>query len=297
MFLFLLGVALANSDCFAFQAQRKIIYGDSISYRHMCRYESGFFFRHELLLDYEYYWRVEPSIELFCDVDYDVFRFMAENKKKYGFVLSLYEYVETIPTLWDSVKNFTKEHPEYIHKNNAMGFLSDDGGDTYNHCHYWSNFEIGSLDFWRDKPYMDFFEKLDTDGGFFYERWGDAPVHSIAASLLLDKSEIHFFEDIAYGTLHKCDPYDFRELTHITAATTTYLLRIVLPLISNERSLSATVTLRKTLTGRVCYINCTYHTNFTRYLEANRSLGYSCLSRHFEINNLEKPEGYETQMD
>ena len=26
-------------------AQRKIIYGDSVSYRHMCRFESGFFFR------------------------------------------------------------------------------------------------------------------------------------------------------------------------------------------------------------------------------------------------------------
>lgn len=195
--VFLGSVALADLDCFALQAQRKIIYGDSTTYRHMCRYESGFFFRHELLLDYEYYWRVEPSVELFCDVNYDVFRFMAENDKKYGFVLSLYEYVETIPTLWDSVKNFTKEHPEYIHKNNAMGFLSDDNGDTYNHCHYWSNFEVGNLDFWRSKEYMDFFEKLDKDGGFFYERWGDAPVHSIAASLLLDKSQIHFFEDIA----------------------------------------------------------------------------------------------------
>jgi len=32
----------------------------------------------------------------------------------------------------------------------------------------------------------------------FYERWGDAPVHSIAAGLLLKKEEIHFFNDIAY---------------------------------------------------------------------------------------------------
>jgi alpha 1,2-mannosyltransferase len=147
----------------------------------MCRYESGFFFRHELLLDYEFYWRVEPSIDLFCDIDYDVFRYMADNDKKYGFVLSLYEYVETIPTLWDSVKAYMKEHPEHIHPDNAMGFLSDDGGKTY-------------------KAYMDFFEKLDRDGGFFYERWGDAPVHSIAASLLLDKKQIHFFEDIAYDS-------------------------------------------------------------------------------------------------
>jgi len=117
-------------------AARKIIYGDSISYRHMCRYESGFFFRHPLMLDYEWYWRVEPSIELFCDIEYDTFKFMADNKKKYSFTLSLYEYVETIPTLWESTKKWMKNHPEHIVEGNSMGFLSDDGGDTYNHCHF-----------------------------------------------------------------------------------------------------------------------------------------------------------------
>jgi alpha 1,2-mannosyltransferase len=116
--------------------EKKIIYGDSVSYRHMCRYESGFFFRHPLMLDYEWYWRVEPSIELFCDIEYDTFKFMADNGKKYSFVLSLYEYVETIPTLWDTVKNFTKQNPQYVAKDNSMKFLSDDGGETYNHCHF-----------------------------------------------------------------------------------------------------------------------------------------------------------------
>ncbi len=117
-------------------AQRKIIYGDSISYRHMCRFESGFFFRQELMMNYDYYWRVEPSVELYCDIHYDPFRAMHENKKKYSFVLSLYEYVDTIPTLWDSVKKFMKNHPEHIVEGNSMGFLSDDGGETYNHCHF-----------------------------------------------------------------------------------------------------------------------------------------------------------------
>ena len=60
---------------------------------------------------------------------------METNKKKYSFVLSLYEYVETIPTLWDSTKKFMKAHPEHISEDNSMGFLSDDGGDSYNHCH------------------------------------------------------------------------------------------------------------------------------------------------------------------
>lgn len=116
-------------------AAAKVIYGDSISYRHMCRFESGFFFRQPLMNNYEFYWRVEPSIELYCDINYDVFKFMKDNNKMYSFVLSLYEYVETIPTLWDSTKKFIKAHPEHIAEDNSMGFLSDDGGETYNHCH------------------------------------------------------------------------------------------------------------------------------------------------------------------
>lgn len=115
---------------------RKIIYGDSVSYRHMCRFESGFFFRQPLMMNYDYYWRVEPSIELFCDIHYDPFRYMHENNKKYSFVLSLYEYIETIPTLWDSTKKFMTNHPEHIAEGNSMQFLSDDGGETYNKCHF-----------------------------------------------------------------------------------------------------------------------------------------------------------------
>jgi alpha 1,2-mannosyltransferase len=116
--------------------ERKIIYGDSESYRHMCRYESGFFFRHPLMLNYEYYWRVEPSIELYCDIAFDPFRYMKENNKKYSFVISLYEYYETIPTLWSSVTKFMNSNPQHITEDNLMGFLSDDGGKTYNKCHF-----------------------------------------------------------------------------------------------------------------------------------------------------------------
>ncbi len=116
--------------------ERKIIYGDSESYRYMCRYESGFFYRHELMLKYEYYWRVEPSIEMFCDVDYDPFLFMKENDKVYGFAISLYEYQETIPTLWDKTKEFMKANPELMPKDNALDWVSDDKGETYNRCHF-----------------------------------------------------------------------------------------------------------------------------------------------------------------
>ncbi|KAG1111123.1 hypothetical protein G6F42_015125 [Rhizopus arrhizus] len=37
-------------------AARNIMYGGSLSYRHMCRFNSGFFYRHPLLAEYDYYW-------------------------------------------------------------------------------------------------------------------------------------------------------------------------------------------------------------------------------------------------
>jgi hypothetical protein len=36
------------------------------------------------------------------------------------------------------------------------------------------DFEIGSLEWLRSDAYIDYFTSLDKDGGFFYERWGDA---------------------------------------------------------------------------------------------------------------------------
>ena len=44
----------------------------------------------------------------------------------------MYEYPKTIPTLWDTVKEFMKKHPEYIEADNAMEFISNDNGESYN---------------------------------------------------------------------------------------------------------------------------------------------------------------------
>ncbi|GAA6053243.1 hypothetical protein JCM3770_002674 [Rhodotorula araucariae] len=178
-------------------ADAKIIYGDSKTYRRMCRYQSGWFFRHALLDQYDYYWRIEPSVKFYCDIDYDPFKYMADNGKKYGWTVSLYEYEATIPTLWNTTKQFVDQHPQYLASPNMMGWITDDKGE-YNRCHFWSNFEIGDLNFFRSEAYLKYFDHLDRSGGFSYERWGDAPVHSIAAALFLKPDEIHWFHDIGY---------------------------------------------------------------------------------------------------
>ncbi|KAJ1970740.1 hypothetical protein H4R35_005686, partial [Dimargaris xerosporica] len=178
--------------------KQHVIYGSSVSYRHMCRFNSGFFFQHPLLDGYEYYWRVEPDVQFTCDINYDPFVYMKEHRLKYGFTISLKEIPQTVATLWDSTKGFMEKYPEYVAQPNTLDWVSNDGGKTYNMCHFWSNFEIGDLSFFRSERYLKYFEYLDHEGGFFYERWGDAPVHSIAVAMFLKKEEVHWFEDIGY---------------------------------------------------------------------------------------------------
>ncbi|KAI9028144.1 nucleotide-diphospho-sugar transferase [Phycomyces nitens] len=189
-------------ECRETMAQNGIVYGGSESYRHMCRFQSGFFFLHPLLDGLDYYWRVEPGVKFSCDIEYDPFQLMVERDLKYGFTIALEEYRSTVPTLWETTLEFIKTYPQYMYPrskpDSLFRLVTDDNGQSYNLCHFWSNFEIASVKFLRSEGYQAYFRHLDRAGGFFYERWGDAPVHSIAVALMLSQKDVHWFYDIGY---------------------------------------------------------------------------------------------------
>mgnify|MGYP002379188699 CR=1 FL=1 len=192
------------------KSQNDVIYGFSKSYRNMCHFNSGYFYKQKRLLDYEWYFRVEPNVQYMCDFQYDPFELLRSTNKVYGFVIAIHEYENTIPTLWQNVESFMETYPELLHVNNSLDYITTTEHDlnlwapiipsntSYNLCHFWSNFEIANLNFFRSEAYETYFNHLDKSGGFYYERWGDAPVHSIALALLLDKKQIHHFDDIGY---------------------------------------------------------------------------------------------------
>ena len=207
------------------QGDQAIMYGGMESYHHMCRFYSGFFYKHELLQKYEWYWRVEPEIKYFCDITYDPFLHMANSNKTYGFTIAVKELKETVPNifryasaykrnknltsqgLWEmfvepkegynqdgtpkkgklSPAELPKDDPKYANERKkplpeeilntepGKGSLPDIDpeameGEIYNMCHFWSNFEIARLDFFRSQEYEDFFNMMDRSGGFWMER-------------------------------------------------------------------------------------------------------------------------------
>jgi mannosyltransferase len=204
------------------------------------------FYQHELLAKYDWYWRLEPEIKYFCDITYDPFIHMIRNKKTYGFTIAVKELRETVPNIWRYASaykrnnNLTskgmwemfvekpKPEEENAQKNDAKSkkaFFPQDimdsefgsealpeihpenmEGESYNMCHFWSNFEIANLNWFRSKEYNDFFELMDRSGGFWMERWGDAPIHSLAVGALLGPEDIHYFRDFGYRhtTIQHC---------------------------------------------------------------------------------------------
>ncbi|CDK29721.1 unnamed protein product [Kuraishia capsulata CBS 1993] len=178
--------------------RKRVKYGFSESYRHMCRFNSGFFYDLPVMKDYRYYWRVEPDVDYRCDILYDPFTVLRENEKVYGFNMAPLELHTTVETLWDQVLNYQEKYPDKVAPDNNMAFLSDDDGKSFNMCHFWSNFEIADLEFFRSDKYRHFFDYLDRAGGIYYERWGDAPIHTMAVSLLLSKDKLQFFPSTGY---------------------------------------------------------------------------------------------------
>lgn len=175
----------------------KVPYADSVSYHNMCRFYSRSFFDHPLSLKYKYYWRLEPGVEFHCDIEEDPFDALEKGGQVYGFAITLNEFMQTIPTLEITIDRAIAQGrlPRAITAD-RMEFMFT--GNKYNGCHFWSNFEIANFQLFRTDLYRAFINELEKSGGFYKERWGDAPVHSIFLAKYYEKSKIHFFKDIGY---------------------------------------------------------------------------------------------------
>ena len=124
---------------------------------------------------------------------------MRDNNMKYGFNMNILDDARSFPSLWSRTRSFINAHPELVHPEADLDWLLDphNSGD-YNNCQFFSNFEVGSLNYFRGEANEKYFDWLDRGGGFFYERFGDAPIHTLSVAMFVPKSEIWFFRDVGY---------------------------------------------------------------------------------------------------
>jgi alpha 1,2-mannosyltransferase len=172
-------------------------YGNTEAYRKMCRFFAGPVFTTPVLANYRYAWRLDSHVRYLCDVVDDPIARMDRSGALYGFALRMKEKMDTIPSLWATAEDYAvragrkaavKEHWD----------VTIPGHGVEVGCHYWNNMEITRLSWFGGSTYQDYFKALDASGGFFYERWGDAPVRSFALLLLARKQDVVYFEEMGY---------------------------------------------------------------------------------------------------
>lgn len=115
---------------------------------------------------------------------------MERHNKVYGFTMSIWEVGSTVPSLaWKISQHYDldpairpmmhafieRKVPSVfswaLHKLAGSRFHGySRNGMMWNMCHFWSNFEIADLDWFRGREYQEFFDVLDRDGGIYYER-------------------------------------------------------------------------------------------------------------------------------
>lgn len=189
---------------------------DDIQQRHAHRFMSGRFQHHPSLKDYDWVWRVTPGSRLTCDVDYDVFKTMADQGKMYAFIMAQHVDERRSPSLFELSLEYSQSHPG-LPQSRLRNFIDMDTealkGDRPKRpelgpCEFWPSFEVMSLKWLRSSEYMDFFQALDSHGGFYLESWTDGVFRTYAAALLLSLDQLLWLSDIGYSYQAQVCPTD-----------------------------------------------------------------------------------------
>ena len=174
--------------------------GQTLAYRHVSRFYSGFFFRHPAVLKYDYFMRIDDDSVFPCPLQSDPFATMVRENRTYGFVLGARQSPSDLPTLWSSVSHWLASR-KYSAASNTLRWISDDDGKSLidRMCIFYTNFELAAFSVFRNRAYLDYFNHLDRKGGFYYESWGDAPVHTYYVTHMLEQSQVRMFKDVPYA--------------------------------------------------------------------------------------------------
>lgn len=166
----------------------KVKDGYSIGYKHMSRFQSKIIYEQPIIRGFEYEWRLDDDSFILQPIKFDILDYMQRRGLQYGYVLITNEDLRYIVNLWESSSNYI-----------AVNSITPTFFNTWNRkLIFYNNFEVSRLSLWLSEDYQKFIDYIDRLGGIYHNRWGDAPIKTIAVSIFVPQNETHLFKDIAY---------------------------------------------------------------------------------------------------
>ena len=163
----------------------------TLGYRHMCQ----FFFSEirNYIKEYDWYMRLDDDSFIGSDINYNIFEYLENNNKVYGYVAEIPEWPPVVVGVDDF---FIKIIEDYKLTPHFFDKLLDD--KKYNLRHFYNNIEVAKLSYF-EKDGVKLLTRLVNESGNIYRwRWGDNLLRTILLSITVDQKQIHKFEDFDY---------------------------------------------------------------------------------------------------
>ncbi|CAH1790690.1 unnamed protein product [Owenia fusiformis] len=163
----------------------KVCYRD-IGYKHMCRFHSKQVPQHPVMKKFDFYLRLDDDSLFLKPINYDIFRYFRDNNYMYGYLIMTQDQARCVTGLWESTEKYCKKNniiPKFAWKKNTI---------------FYNNFEISRTSIWSGDAYSKYIDYIDSLGGIYYNRWGDAPIKSLALSIFVQRSKITKMPHISY---------------------------------------------------------------------------------------------------
>ena len=166
--------------------------GFSIGYRHMCRFYSGSIYSIPEIHEYEYYLRLDTDSQILSSVNYDLFVRVKNKGAVYGFIREGIQFdnprvcfgLHDESIAWARKQGGMRRLRAYLIKRNKM---------------YYTNFELGRVDFFTSENWSSYFQHLDQSNGFMLARWGDAVVKYFGVNVLTGRQQRLALKGFRYG--------------------------------------------------------------------------------------------------
>jgi hypothetical protein len=176
-----------------------------LGYRLMCRFWAHRVFSQPFMLNVTAYLRLDTDTFL-VDMPADPFRIMDHENIGYMAPSMYREDPRTTAGLWETFLRFARdeqihpggliplsmEHQDMYSPQDIWNMAVDEAIDVlyqreYNLAYYYNNWEASRVDLWTSPVYQRLARHIDSAGGIFLKRWGDAPIRTLALHLLRDE--------------------------------------------------------------------------------------------------------------
>lgn len=163
----------------------------SLGYRHMCQ----FFFSElrEYIKEYDWYMRLDDESFINSDINYNIFEYLENNNKIYGYVAEIPEYPPVVIGVDDF---FLKIVEDYKLEPHFLDRLIED--KKYNLRHFYNNFEVAKLSYFERDEVKLLTKLVNASGNIYRWRWGDNLLRTFLLSITVDINQIHKFNNFDY---------------------------------------------------------------------------------------------------